>query len=54
MSRKYGLDGLDKWDKNLKNWEDSDLYYPSEEEDYENEQQENEEDGSTEHKRYKR
>lgn len=37
MSKKFGTDRLDKWDKNLKNWEDSELYYPSEDEEHEEE-----------------
>ena len=45
MSKKFGTDRLDKWDKNLKNWEDSELYYPPEDED----EQENEDDRSKEY-----
>jgi len=34
MSKKYGLDKFDKWDKQLNNWESSEYYYSQEE--YEN------------------
>lgn len=58
MSKKYGIDRLDKWDKNFKNWEDSDLYYPPYEDDYEDDYEdydyikEMKENDSTERKKY--
>ena len=48
MSKKYGTDRLDKWDRNLKNYEESEYYYSDSEDE---EKQENEEYESTEHKR---
>jgi len=52
MSKKFGTDKLDKWDKNLKNYEESEFYYSDS--DVEDEEQENEDDRSTEHKAVRR
>ena len=42
MSKKFGTDRLDKWDKNLSDWENSEYYYSPEEESEKEEEEENE------------
>ena len=42
MSKKFGSDKFDKWDRQLNRWESSEFYYSSE--DYENYADDEEED----------
>lgn len=47
MSKKFGSDRINKWDKNLKNYEESEYYYSDSDED----KQENDNNESREHTR---
>jgi len=43
MSKKFGTDKLNKWDKNLKNYEESEYFYSDSEDEQENEDNESRE-----------
>ena len=47
MSKKFGSDRINKWDKNLKNYEESEYFYSDSDED----KQENDNNESREHTR---
>ena len=51
MSKKFGSDKFDKWDKQLNNWESSEYYY-SQEDDYENYADDIEEEEDNESRKY--
>ena len=49
MSKKFGSDKIDKWDKQLNKWESSEYYYsPDDQDDWLNEEYENEEENNYE------
>ena len=48
MSKKYGLDKFDKWDRQLNNWESSEYYYSPEDNDNWLEEEYEEEDNNYE------
>ena len=53
MSKKFGSDKFDKWDRQLNNWEESEFYYSSEDyENYADDEEEDKEYESREHSRY--
>ena len=55
MSKKFGSDKFDKWDRQLNNWENSEFYYSQEDqEDWSNEECEEEEEDNYESGKRKR